>query len=75
LPDDEEVSANPRARSAVLRVAERTDTPLSAAGGEEFLRNIALVVLGGASTQAAKPSKHARRPAAGDAKPTRPGRR
>ncbi|MFA5664236.1 16S rRNA (cytosine(1402)-N(4))-methyltransferase RsmH [Castellaniella sp.] len=30
LPDADEVAANPRARSAVLRVAERTDTPLSA---------------------------------------------
>ena len=27
LPDDEEVAANPRARSAVMRVAERTDEP------------------------------------------------
>jgi 16S rRNA (cytosine1402-N4)-methyltransferase len=27
LPDDEEVVANPRARSAVMRVAERTDEP------------------------------------------------
>ena len=29
-PSDEEVSANPRARSAVLRVAERTEVPWSA---------------------------------------------
>jgi 16S rRNA (cytosine1402-N4)-methyltransferase len=27
LPDDEEISVNPRARSAVMRVAERTDEP------------------------------------------------
>ena len=27
LPDDEEIAANPRARSAVMRVAERTDEP------------------------------------------------
>jgi 16S rRNA (cytosine1402-N4)-methyltransferase len=67
LPDDEEVESNPRARSAVLRVAERTATPLSEAGGEEFLRDVARVVLGGASSQSAQ---H-RRPA----KPARSGRR
>ena len=33
LAEDEEVAANARARSAVLRVAERTATPLSAEGG------------------------------------------
>lgn len=27
LPDDAEVAANPRARSAVMRVAERTEEP------------------------------------------------
>jgi len=27
LPDDEEIAANPRARSAVMRVAERTEEP------------------------------------------------
>ena len=27
LPDDEEITVNPRARSAVMRVAERTDEP------------------------------------------------
>jgi 16S rRNA (cytosine1402-N4)-methyltransferase len=31
-PDDEEISANPRARSAKLRAAERTDAPAHAAG-------------------------------------------
>jgi len=30
-PSDEEVSGNPRSRSAVLRIAERTDVPWSAA--------------------------------------------
>ncbi len=29
-PSDEEVSANPRSRSAVLRIAERTEVPFSA---------------------------------------------
>jgi 16S rRNA (cytosine1402-N4)-methyltransferase len=67
LPTDEEVESNPRARSAVLRVAERTATPLSAAGGEEFLRDVARVVLGAGSGQ----SSSSRRPA----KPARAGRR
>lgn len=31
-PSETEVRANPRSRSAILRVAERTDAPLSAAG-------------------------------------------
>ncbi|MFN3571542.1 MAG: 16S rRNA (cytosine(1402)-N(4))-methyltransferase, partial [Polaromonas sp.] len=29
-PGDEEIAANPRARSAVMRVAERTDVPVQA---------------------------------------------
>lgn len=37
LPDEAEVRANPRARSAVLRVAERTATPLPAQGATSFL--------------------------------------
>ena len=37
LPDEAEVSANPRSRSAVLRVAERTATPLPAQGATSFL--------------------------------------
>lgn len=37
LPDDEETSANPRARSAVLRVAERTHEPLPPQGAGFFL--------------------------------------
>jgi 16S rRNA (cytosine1402-N4)-methyltransferase len=32
VADEAEVAANPRARSAILRVAERTDVPLPAAG-------------------------------------------
>lgn len=32
-PSETEVRANPRARSAILRVAERTDAPLAAGGG------------------------------------------
>ena len=37
LPDAEEVAANPRARSAVLRVAERTLEPMPAQGPGAFL--------------------------------------
>ena len=32
-PSEAEVAANPRARSAIMRVAERTDAPLPAARG------------------------------------------
>ncbi|VCU69554.1 Ribosomal RNA small subunit methyltransferase H [Pigmentiphaga humi] len=38
LPTDEEVAGNPRARSAVLRVAERTQVALSAQGGRAFIK-------------------------------------
>ncbi len=37
LPSDQEISENPRSRSAVLRVAERTATPLSPAGAADYL--------------------------------------
>jgi len=37
LADDEEVAGNARSRSAVLRVAERTDTPLDADGAAPFV--------------------------------------
>jgi 16S rRNA (cytosine1402-N4)-methyltransferase len=37
LPDAEEVAVNVRARSAVLRVAERTDVPLAAGAGATFV--------------------------------------
>lgn len=37
LPAFDEVDGNPRARSAVLRVAERTDVPLPAEGGAAFI--------------------------------------
>jgi len=40
LPHAAEKSANPRARSAVLRVAERTATPLPAAGAQHFVPDI-----------------------------------
>ncbi|MGE8570008.1 MAG: 16S rRNA (cytosine(1402)-N(4))-methyltransferase, partial [Achromobacter sp.] len=38
LAEDDEVSANARARSAVLRVAERTQTPLPPEGGFAFVK-------------------------------------
>jgi len=38
LPSDEEVAANARSRSAVLRVAERTATPLPPDGGASWVR-------------------------------------
>ena len=38
LPTEAEVAANPRARSAVLRVAERTHTALPAEGGRAFVK-------------------------------------
>jgi 16S rRNA (cytosine1402-N4)-methyltransferase len=36
LPSDSEISENPRSRSAVLRVAERTSTELPAVGAAAF---------------------------------------
>ncbi len=36
LPSDSEISENPRSRSAVLRVAERTSTVLPAVGAAAF---------------------------------------
>jgi len=50
LADDEEVAGNPRSRSAVLRVAERTDAPLPAGG-------IAALVPGLEQEQAQKPKQ------------------
>ena len=41
LPDDQEIAANPRSRSAVLRVAERTATPLPAEGVGAFVKTAA----------------------------------
>jgi 16S rRNA (cytosine1402-N4)-methyltransferase len=43
LPNDEETSGNTRARSAVLRVAERTSTPLPAKGGESFVTTRSMI--------------------------------
>src|SRR5690606_22928777 len=43
VADESETAANPRARSAVLRVAQRTDIPLPVAGGAAFLSGIANV--------------------------------
>jgi 16S rRNA (cytosine1402-N4)-methyltransferase len=43
LPSDEEAKDNVRARSAVLRVAERTSTPLPADQGASFVKAMNLV--------------------------------
>jgi 16S rRNA (cytosine1402-N4)-methyltransferase len=40
--DDEEVANNPRARSAILRVAERTDVPLQPNAAQAFVHGPAL---------------------------------
>ncbi|RYH52604.1 MAG: 16S rRNA (cytosine(1402)-N(4))-methyltransferase RsmH [Alcaligenaceae bacterium] len=40
LADDDEIAGNPRARSAVLRVAERTATALPPAGASSFVKNL-----------------------------------
>jgi 16S rRNA (cytosine1402-N4)-methyltransferase len=40
VPDDAEIAANPRARSAKLRVAERTDAPSRAAADESLLSRV-----------------------------------
>jgi 16S rRNA (cytosine1402-N4)-methyltransferase len=37
VPDEAEISANPRARSAKLRAAERTDAPVAARAAAEAL--------------------------------------
>jgi 16S rRNA (cytosine1402-N4)-methyltransferase len=46
-PDDEEISANPRARSAKLRAAERTDAPAHAASALPAWPTLADVMRGG----------------------------
>jgi 16S rRNA (cytosine1402-N4)-methyltransferase len=46
-PDDEEISANPRARSAKLRAAERTDAPAHAAAALPAWPTLADVMRGG----------------------------
>jgi len=38
VAEDDEVSSNARARSAILRAAERTETPLPAEGGFAFVK-------------------------------------
>ena len=42
LPDDAEVAGNPRARSAILRVAERTATPLGHGAARGFVNALTL---------------------------------
>lgn len=44
LPSDEEARENGRARSAVLRVAQRTTTPLPPDQGASFVTAMKLVV-------------------------------
>ena len=46
-PDDAEISANPRARSAKLRAAERTAAPAHAAGALAGMADLADVMRGG----------------------------
>ncbi len=47
VPDEQEIADNPRARSAVMRVAERTSAPLPADQGASFVKAMRLVPLGG----------------------------
>ncbi len=42
LPSDDEIAQNQRARSAVLRVAERTNTPLPPEGAGAFVQGVML---------------------------------
>jgi 16S rRNA (cytosine1402-N4)-methyltransferase len=67
-PSDAEVSANPRSRSAVLRIAERTDVPFS----EQALA-AANPAAAGKAAKAAKAAKVAKAsPAGKSAKPAKP---
>ncbi|HLU15258.1 MAG TPA: 16S rRNA (cytosine(1402)-N(4))-methyltransferase RsmH [Burkholderiaceae bacterium] len=43
IPDETEIAENPRARSAVLRVAQRTDAPLPEDQGASFVRAMGLL--------------------------------
>jgi 16S rRNA (cytosine1402-N4)-methyltransferase len=45
MPEPREAVDNPRARSAVLRVAERTQAPLPADQGASFVKAMKLVPL------------------------------
>lgn len=47
VPTVEETAGNVRARSAVMRVAERTDTPLPPDQGASFVKAMRLIPLGG----------------------------
>jgi len=47
VPSDDEVRDNPRARSAVMRVAERTHAPLPPDQGASFVKAMRLIPLGG----------------------------
>jgi 16S rRNA (cytosine1402-N4)-methyltransferase len=54
LPGQEDVEANSRARSAVLRAAERTSTPLPSGGGASFVRGLPLGAASGKSAKTAR---------------------
>ena len=54
LADDAEVAANARARSAVLRVAERTDVPLPPEGGAAFVKPLLLAAEAAAGRRSGK---------------------
>ena len=62
--DDEEVAGNARARSAVLRVAERTDTPLGTDGARSYV-NAGQVPGEAVATPARRGKSAGRRPKGG----------
>ncbi|TEA80237.1 16S rRNA (cytosine(1402)-N(4))-methyltransferase RsmH [Allopusillimonas ginsengisoli] len=57
LPEAEEAGGNVRARSAVLRVAERTTTPLPPDGGASFVENPGPMLHDTPATGRRRPSK------------------
>lgn len=55
LPSSEEVASNTRARSAILRVAQRTDIPLPADWGASFVKGIPLEPKSAAAKKGRRP--------------------